>query len=281
MRTPGPLGSSHCALRRRRNGVGRSSSEGSRAAASTPRSRLSTSPFLDLRALLVLPDWIYALRVFGDAGDASGLARLIDDGGDQVARALAKELGEISEAREAGLPLELGQASARFRAERRKPFRKAIAARGALLDEELWRCLDEELARFAFSGQFSAQGWKKQVELNSSELTRQAALVDDLLGRGSIAVALGLMNEWTVSRALLQMGRQQSWLDYHSARRAAATALGSLATLAQDQDLGTSLTDAQRSLGRFWRDLSDLRNAFHHHRARAWVHPQGQRARAG
>src|SRR5690606_2086932 len=26
-----------------------------------------TSPFLDLRALLVLPDWIHALRVFGDA----------------------------------------------------------------------------------------------------------------------------------------------------------------------------------------------------------------------
>ena len=37
-----------------------------------------TSPFLDLGALLVLPEWMHALRMFGDAGDASGLARLIE-----------------------------------------------------------------------------------------------------------------------------------------------------------------------------------------------------------
>lgn len=230
-----------------------------------------TSPFLDLRALLVLPDWIHALRVFGDAGDASSLAKLIEDGGDHAARAVAKELREISEAREAGLPLELGQTSANFRATRRKPFKKALAAHGALLDEELWRRLNEDLGRFGFNAQIPAQGWKRQVELNVAELKRQAALVDDLLDRGSIAVALGLMNEWTVSRVFLQMRSEGSWLDYHSARRAAATVLGALDGLTRDQDLGTSLTDAQRDLGRFWRNLSDLRNAFHHHGMRPQV----------
>jgi hypothetical protein len=229
------------------------------------------SPFLDLRTLLVLPEWIHALRVFGDAGDASRLGRLIESDGDQAGQAMARELRQISEAREAGLPLELGQTSASFRAERKKPFKKALGAQGALLEDELWRRLEESLVRFGFDVQNQSQGWKKQVALNVDELKRQAALVDDLLERGSIAVALGLMNEWTVSRVILQMGKQGSWLDYHSARRAAAAALGALDELARDQDLGKGLTDAQRDLGRFWHDLSDLRNAFHHHGMRPQV----------
>jgi hypothetical protein len=231
-----------------------------------------TSPFLDLRALLVLPEWIHALRVFGDAGDASGLARLVERGGDQAARAMAKELRRISEAREAGLPLELGQTSASFRAERRKPFKKALAAQGALLEDELWRRLDEPLVKFGLAAAPNqSQGWKKQVALSAAELKRQAALVDDLLERGSIAVALGLMNEWTVSRVVLQMGNQGSWLDYHSARRAAATVLGALDELARDPSLASDLTQDQRELGRFWLNLSDLRNAFHHHGMRPQV----------
>jgi hypothetical protein len=56
------------------------------------------SAFLDLRALLMLPDWIHALRVFGDAGDASGLGRLFKSDGDQVSRAMARELRQISDA---------------------------------------------------------------------------------------------------------------------------------------------------------------------------------------
>jgi len=229
------------------------------------------SPFLDLRALLVLPEWIHALRVFGDAGDASRLGRLIESDGDQAARAMARELRQISEAREAGLPLELGQTSASFREARKRPFKRALGAQGALLGDELWQRLEEPLRRFGFDAQNQSQGWKKQVTLNLDELKRQAALVDDLLDRGSIAVALGLMNEWTVSRTILQMGKQGSWLDYHSARRAAAAALGALGELARDQDLGKGLTEGQRGLGRFWHDLSHLRNAFHHHGMRPQV----------
>lgn len=230
-----------------------------------------TSPFLDLRALLVLPEWIHALRMFGDAGDAAGLAGLIERGGDQVARAMSKELRQISEARKAGLPLELGQASARFRAERKKPFKQALNAQGALLEDELWRRLEEPLGKFGFASPNQSQGWKRQVALNADELNRQAALVDDLLDRGSIAVALGLMNEWTVSRVVLQMENPGWWLDYRSARRAAATVLGALDELARDPALANGLTQAQRDLGRFWLNLSDLRNAFHHHGMRPQV----------
>ena len=87
-----------------------------------------TSPVLDLRALLALPDWIHALRVFGDAGDASRLGSLVESAGDQAGRAMARELRQISEAREAGLPLELGQTALSFRVNRRKSFKKALEA---------------------------------------------------------------------------------------------------------------------------------------------------------
>jgi hypothetical protein len=226
---------------------------------------------LDIRPLLVLPEWIYALRVFGESGDASSLARLVERGGDQVARTMATELLAVSRAQESGLPIELGQTSSKFRAERRKPFKKTLQAQGALLEDELWRRLEEPLGRFAFDSPNQTPGWKKQVPLNVDELKRQAALVDDLLDRGSIAVALGLMNEWTVSRVVLQMRNEGSWLDYHSTRRTAATRLGALGALAQEPAIGQSLTEQQRTLGTFWRDLSDLRNAFHHHGMRPQV----------
>jgi hypothetical protein len=48
------------------------------------------SPFLDLRALLALPEWIHSLRVFNEAGDASALARLIDHDGDRAARGIGE-----------------------------------------------------------------------------------------------------------------------------------------------------------------------------------------------
>ena len=225
---------------------------------------------LDIRPLLVLPEWIYALRVFGEAGDASRLAGLVERGGDQVARAMATELRQISEAHEGGLPIELGQTSSKFRAERSKPFKKTLRAQGALLEDELWRRLEEPLGRLAFDSPNQISGWKKQVPLNVDELKRQAVLVDDLLDRGSIAVALGVMNEWTVSRVVLQMGKEGSWLNYDPTRRAAATRLGALGGLAQEP-AQQSLSEQQRALGCFWRDLSELRNAFHHHGMRAQI----------
>ncbi len=230
-----------------------------------------TSPFLDLQPLLELPEWIHALRVFDESGDASRLASLVEAAAGPGARDTAKELRHISEARAAGLPLELGQLSAAFRANRKKPFKEALAARGALLEDELWHRLDEPLAKFSLSAPVQDRGWKGRMALTRGELVRQAAHVDDLLDRGSIAMALGLMNEWTVSWAVLRIGRGSNWLDYRSDRTAAATALSSLAALAEDQDLGGRLSDEQRAIGRFWRDLSGLRNAFHHHGMRLQV----------
>lgn len=229
-----------------------------------------TGRFIDLKPLLDLPEWIYALRVFGDAGDASGLARLVERAGGQVGPAIAKALREISEMREAGLPLELGHTSTRF-LERRKPFAREVKAQGALLPDELWKKLEEPLRRFGLPHgdgvDLDAQsGWKTRIALDRSELDREGRLIDDLLEHGNLPAAFGLMNEWTVSRVVLQLRPgEESWLDYEQVRRAAASKLGALAALRHESALNVNASAQQQELADFWATLSELRNAFHHH----------------
>ncbi len=230
-----------------------------------------TSEFLDLRALLDLPKWIYALRVFEDAGDASAFAGLLHDRHARPANDIARELRYISEAREAGLPLELGRLSAEFRISRKKSFKEALRTRGALFEDEIWNRLDESLERFARPATPQTKGWKKGASLSVEELKRQINLIDDLLRRESIPAALGLMNEWTVSWATLRLGGESAWLNYEAGRKPAAKVLGALAALANDPDLAHSITSEQREFGKFWRSLLDLRNAFHHHGMRPQV----------
>ena len=225
-----------------------------------------SSPFLDLRPMLELQEWIHALRVFAEAGDATGLAELIDDGerGQEPAK-MAGALRTIAEAREAGLPLELRRESARFCTTSRKPFAKALRNNGALLDQELWEKLDAALEPFRSTDEDKGDGWKSRVVLDRDELARQATLIDDLLERGSLPAALGLMVEWMISRVVLEHGQAARWLDYHQARRPAAGALGALMGLAKDRELAEGLTEDQRRLGQFWGALTELRNALHHH----------------
>lgn len=230
-------------------------------------------PFLDLRALLELPEWIAAIRLFGEAGDARPLAARISASGgkDQATAGSVQALREISEAREAGLPLELGQLSADFLKQRIKPLRRGLKEGGALLEEALVRRVKEPLERFGFAAPASGDGWKGAVRLDGAELRRQVALIDDLIERGSLAVALGMMNEWVVSRVVYETGDRAKWLDYHGARKSAAARLGALERLDKARAPGVGLGAEQGELAEFWRGLSELRNAFHHHGMRPQV----------
>ncbi len=97
-------------------------------------------------------------------------------------------------------------------------------------------------------------------------MKRQARVIDSLLEHGHAATALGLMNEWTVSWAVLRRDPgKHDWLDYQNVRRKAAETLGAIRAIRDDPELDRILTDKQRALGVFWRHLTDLRNAFHHH----------------
>ena len=240
------------------------------------------SPFLDLRPLLNLPGWIHALRVLRETGSAMPMAGLLRGGPQNpLTRDLSRDLSRLSQAYLSGLPLELGRQAHGVRRQL-KPLKKTLARDHRLpLARELVERIDGTLAGFAFDDPPSGEGWKRRVALSEGELDRQARLIDDLLERGSLASAIGLMREWTVSWVALRCGWQDEWLDFHRGRRKAAGLLGAIAAVGGDRELGDRLTEQQRQLGLFWESLAQLRNGYHHHGMRAQPligEPQAKRA---
>lgn len=235
--------------------------------------RDAPSPFLDLRPLLELPRWTHALEVLRDTGSTLPLAETIRLGPDnQAARDMSRDLSRIAEGYLSGIPIELGRQARLFRELRSKQFERRLARdhRLPLADEVAGR-LDGLLKPLAMDSPASGDGWKKRLPLSQSELERQARFIDGLLRHGNTAAALGLMSEWTVSWAARRLGLQSEWLDYRRVRRKAANRLGTIAAAGGDPDLRDVLTAEQRALGGFWRNLGDLRNAYHHHGMRPQV----------
>jgi hypothetical protein len=219
------------------------------------------SRLLDLRPLLELPRWIHALRVFADTGSARPLADLL--GGVKTQR-IARDLRELSLAHGTGLPLELGRLSSDFIDQHARTFQRLLSQEHALpLAEELTSLFKERLESFRLTDTVPGAGWKGKVSLSEEELKRQARLVDELLEGGSLATALGLMREWTVSWAILRLRLDGQWLDRDKVRRRAEGVLGALRALLEDSTLG-GLTQEQKQIANFWKLLSDLRNAFLH-----------------
>ena len=231
------------------------------------------SPFLDLGPLLALPRWVHALQVLRDTGSALPMAAVLREGPqDQSARTIARDLSQLSEGYLSGLPVELGQQARGFREQRLRPLKKLLTRSHHIpLAAELVDRLTEILEPFVLEQQVSGDGWKQQVTLSKSELERQARMVDDLLLHDSIATALGLLNEWTVSWVAWRLGHERGWLDFKLVRRKAASLLGAIAAVSGDPDLRHLLTDEQGSLGEFWSLLCELRNAYHHHGMRAQI----------
>ena len=233
------------------------------------------SPFLDLRPLLELPRWTHALEVLRDTGSALPIAKAIESGlcsdlaGSIPApsrQKIAASLSHVSEGYLSGLPLELGR-QARISLTDKKPLRKLLAHDHRVpLADDLVERLNQILASFALTQQLPRDGWKRRVVLSEEELERQAGIIDALLEHGHIAAALGLMNEWTVSWAVLKhYGKESHWLDYRNVRQRAAGALNAIRVVRHDPELNHILTDDQGALGCFWDNLTGLRNGYHHH----------------
>ena len=225
------------------------------------------SPFLDLRPLLALPRWVHALEVLRETGSALPMAALLADGpSNQSARACTGDLEHLSPAYLSGLPLELGWQARSIREQRRKPLRRLLEKHRLPLAGNLTDLLADVLRPFAFSNAVSGDGWKRRVSLDAEELRRQARLIDRLLQHESFAAAFGLMSEWTVSWVAWVRGDGRSaWLDYQTVRRSAASLLGAMEAAAAGSDLRGKLTEEQRALGAFWRQLAELRNGYAHH----------------
>ena len=200
------------------------------------------------------------------------MARLLAANQGNQSGTVPKDLSKISESYLSGLPLELGRHASLFRQQRLKAFKKQLThGHGLPLTAELVDSLDSILEPFALADPGRGNRWKRDVELSNSELKRQARIIDDLIRNENIASALGLMNEWTVSWAILQQGRKDGWLDYVKVRRGAGRLLNALESVGRDSALAGVLTPRQRSLGEFWRLLRELRNAYHHHGMRPEV----------
>jgi len=225
------------------------------------------SPFLDLRPLLKLPIWIHALQVLRDTGSALPLAEALEaEVTDRTAATIARELRLISEGYLSAIPLELGRQVEQFLSQRPKAMAKLIRNSHQLpLAAELVNRLEHQLRPFAIEPQPSRHGWKANLPLTREELQRQGHLIDSLFAHEDEAVALGLLNEWTVSWALWCLNDTSQWLDFYRHRRRAASQLGAIAAASKNPQLRALLSPEQKALGDFWQLLTKLRNGFHHH----------------
>lgn len=223
------------------------------------------NPFLDLRPLLELPRWLHALETLRETGSTIPLAEALRAGPEsQSTRKVAGELCRLSEAYLSGLPLELGRQAGRL-LQSLKPLRRLLRDDHRLpLADELAERISDMTTPVALQ-QSSTNAWKRQITLSADELKRQARVIDNLLQHGNVATALGLMNEWTASWAVWCRDRNADWLDYANVRRSTGNLLRAIAEVAGDPELRGLLTEDQRALGEFWRELSDLRNAYAHH----------------
>ncbi len=226
------------------------------------------SPFLDLAPLLEFPLWVHAIQVLAETGSALPIAELLrtrcpDDTG---ARDVTEVLKEVSHAYTSGLPLELGFA-VRDLESRAKTMERLLEQGCRLpLASELVDRLLKPLGPLACTPGPDRDVPKKGVELNEAELRRQARLVDHLLARQNLPAALGLMHEWTISWAIWKRGklkRIRQWLKYKDVRYATHKFLEKCS-----DPLKTSpeqLSPEMAGLARFWDNLTELRNIYHHH----------------
>ena len=238
------------------------------------------SPFLDLRPLLELPRWIHALEVLRETGSALPMARILETGPPtQPARDNARDLTHLSEAYLSGLPLELGWQAWNVRERRRKPLRKLLRDdRHLPLADQLVERLTGILEPLALDKPSAGEGWKRQVGISEPELKRQACMVDGLLARESYATALRLMREWIVSWTIFRQP-EDGWLE-GDVRKKAEGLLHAIKAIGSDDKLRCVLTEEQRALGCFWRDLAEVRNAYAHHGMRGDDLVRGQKVAA-
>ena len=221
-----------------------------------------TSYLLDVRPLLELPRWFHAVEMLEATGSTTAMAHLIAEyGAGGLPAGLSTLLQRLTESYQSGLPLELGRDVTQLR-EKTKPLKKLLRQQNLPLADELVDRITNRLALFQPPIPPTGQQWKQAVPLHEEELRRQAALIDSLAQNGALPSAYGLMREWAISWALWRNGNtRQAWK--RDDREIAEGLLGRLRRLLiLAPEL---LTEEQRWLAEFWKELADVRNAYHHH----------------
>lgn len=249
-------------------------------------------PIIDLRPLLELPQWFYAVQMFRDQGMALPMAHLIQPledflrqntvlhstGSDlftarnhvKNVNNVANMLEKYSFAYEAALPLELGQVSRQLI----NPIEKLThmdLINLPPLTANLAEVLKEAAETVAFSTPISPKGkWKLKVSLDKTELDRQARMIDAYLEREQIPLAVGLMREWVISWSMMKSDQVCNWLE-RDQRELYEKRLGAIGALLRNKNdaLKDTIPLETQEFGKFWNRLTDeLRNALHHHAMR-------------
>ncbi len=243
-------------------------------------------PIIDLRPLLELPEWFYAVRVFGETGSAKPMSKLLQNIPENIhgeaavaghdpqlhqqasgAERQLKTLERLAFAHDSALPLELGRAASEFVDECADRFPEVMGS-ALPFAAEIADNLREAVRPLQLASPPPKKGkWKAAVSLGWPELERQARLIDLYLSRQQFPLALGLMREWVISWCMQNDGISCGWLD-HSRRKRFERRLGALAAFLNPQNRpeGAEPKPEQKASGGFWKQLSEeLRNAFHHH----------------
>lgn len=163
----------------------------------------------------------------------------------------------------AGLPLELGRASASLQGKYSKMKQKFDAS---AIPMPLAEDLMEEIASIAYpfglSSQSAAGDWKQKLLLTSEEINRQSRLIDIYFEGGFYNNALGLLREFVITRSMLSAQQNKDWLD-KDCRWTMEKKLGALMSYWKKNR--EALPDEQNVLASFWDELTQGRNDLHHH----------------
>ena len=234
--------------------------------------RGKVGPFVDLSVLLNMVEWFQSVYYFKELRNPAALVDKMKDV--SMTRSEEKNLNKIfsdivSTINDftiffgAGLPLELGRASASMQSKYSRMKEKFDASAIPMpLAEDLMEEIASAAYPFGLSNLRSAGDWKQKLSLTSDEIQRETMLIDTYFEGGFYNNALGLLREFIITRCMLSAQQTDNWLDMKS-RELMEKKLGALMSAwKKNQD---ALPEDQRILASFWDELTQCRNDLHHH----------------
>lgn len=235
---------------------------------------LKVAPVVDLYPVLEMIEWFYATRMFKETGQAQLLSACLapfETPPAGLEREERRDYSQVKRLREnvnlfamkyaQSLPLELGLKSAELVGRLSNPVPGHLRSKMPV-PEEIFRAIHEFVEPFAIP--HKQKEGKQTISCDSSELFRQAGMIDTYIEKGYLNYALGLIREWIVTAAMWQASTENNsnWLVYKD-RMVTERRLGAMAMLLKNHP--SRLLDNQRWLAGHWDYLSDCRNNLHHH----------------
>lgn len=227
---------------------------------------------MDLSVLLNMVEWFQAVHSFRELRNPEALVDRMKDISmsrpeeKSLNKAFSDIVGNINEFTinfGAGLPLELGRASANLQGKYSWMKQKLDASAIPIpLAEDLMEEIASVAYPFGLSSQRAAGDWKQKLLLTSEEINRQSRLIDIYFEGGFYNNALGLLREFVITRSMLSAQQNRDWLD-KNCRWTMEKKLGALMSYWKKNR--EALPDEQKVLASFWDELTQGRNDLHHH----------------